>query len=239
MRARVAETRRSIHLGGRELSYVLRRTNQRRTIGLMVSHEGLKVASPWQVPLAEIYALIMKSQEWVLSKLEAWQAHGALPRRWVSGETLYFLNKEIRLEPAIVMLGHGALLSRSVLRVFAPSEGAVSTMVMTWYRDQAARYFNERVAIIAPQLGVQPGRVVISNAKHQWGSCNHKGEVRLNWRLMQATASVIDYVTAHELAHLKHMDHSARFWATVASVCPQYRRLREELKKKDALYRGI
>ncbi|MBA2690691.1 MAG: M48 family metallopeptidase [Burkholderiales bacterium] len=238
MRARIAETTRSISLSGRELSYVLRRTNRRRTIGLLVSHEGLKVASPWQVPLTEIYTFIQKSERWILDKLAAWQAQRPA-QRWLSGETLYFLSKEIRLRVDISLLGHGIFLSGSVLHVYAPSRAAVSNMVIAWYRDQAMSYFDERIALIAPRLAVRPNRVAISNAKQQWGSCNAKGEIRLNWRLMQAHPAIIDYVVAHELAHLKCMDHSARFWATVASACPQYLELREKLKRKDAVYRAL
>ena len=78
--AKIAESVRSISLGGREVVYTLRRSNQRRTIGLMVNHDGLKVASPWYVPLSEIYSLIEKSQQWVFDKLKDWQGHGLRER---------------------------------------------------------------------------------------------------------------------------------------------------------------
>ena len=238
-RAKIAESIRSIRLGGREVVYTLRRTNQRRTIGLIVNHEGLKVASPWYVPLAEIYALIARSEAWVFAKLKAWQAHKPMARRWASGERISLLGKEIRLQVDVAMLGHGAFLCRDVLRVYAADRESVCDIVTAWYREQALNHFEARLAAIAPALGVQPRRLVISNAKQQWGSCNTKREVRLNWRLMQAAPVVIDYVVAHELAHLRHMDHSPKFWATVESACPDYRRLREELKEKDAAYRNL
>jgi predicted metal-dependent hydrolase len=136
-------------------------------------------------------------------------------------------------------IGHGAVLSADILRVYVSAPEAVRGIVIAWYHDQAISYFNERVVAMAARLGATPRRLAISNAKHLWGSCNSNGEVRLNWRLMQADPEVIDYVVVHELAHLKHMDHSPRFWATVASICPEYRRLREELKEKDVLYRTI
>jgi predicted metal-dependent hydrolase len=238
-RAKVAETTRSIRLRGRDVVYVLRRTNQRRTIGLIVNHEGLKVASPWYVPMSEIYAMIEKSQDWVFDKLEVWQAQRPLARRWVSGEKLYFLGEEIRLQVDITLLGHGVFLSRGVLRVYAGDPESVRDIVVAWYHEQAIRLFRERVTALAPRLNVTPRLVAISNAKQQWGSCNSKGEVRLNWRLLQAGPAVVDYVVVHELSHLKHMDHSPRFWATVETACPQYRQLREELKEKDVFYRTI
>jgi predicted metal-dependent hydrolase len=238
-RTRIAESIRSIRLGEREITYVLRRTNRRSTVGLMVNHDGLTVASPWSVPLSDIYAMIEASQHWVFDKLEVWQSEQAQVRQWKSGETLYFLGREIRLAVDFVLLGHGAFLSRDRLRVYAENRAAVQPLVTAWYRDQALSHFAERLAAIAPLLGVAPSRLAISNARQQWGSCNVMGVIRLNWRLMQARPAIVDYVVAHELAHLKHMDHSPRFWATVESVCPNYRRLREELHEKDVLYRTI
>jgi predicted metal-dependent hydrolase len=240
-RAKIAETVRTVSLGGQQLSYVLRRTNRRRTIGLMVDDRGLKVASPWHVPLDEIYQMLARSEMWVLDKLAAWQLRRPTPQGWASGDVLNFLGKEIQLKIEIALLGHGVWMERGLLRVYTPNHEttAVHQLVTVWYRDQAARYFPERVAALAPVLGVCASRVIVSNAKTQWGSCNSEGKVRLNWRLMQARPAVIDYVVAHELAHLRHMNHSPAFWATVTIACPQYRKLREELKERDVSYRVL
>ncbi len=70
----------------------------------------------------------------------------------------------------------------------------------------------------------------LSNAQSRWGSCNSKQEIRLNWRLLQAPPHLINYVVCHELAHLKEMNHSARFWAVVESLCPQYKQAEKDLK---------
>jgi predicted metal-dependent hydrolase len=79
--------------------------------------------------------------------------------------------------------------------------------------------------------------VLISPALTRWGSCNTRREVRLAWRLVKAPPHLVDYVICHELAHLRHMDHSRRFWAEVERQCPDYRRLRAELHASDHLYR--
>jgi predicted metal-dependent hydrolase len=240
-RAKIVETIRTVCLGGQELSYVLRRTNRRRTIGLMVDHEGLKVASPWYVPMHEIYEMLLRSEAWVLDKLAAWQSRLPAERGWASGDVLHFLGKNVQLKLDVALVGHGVWLERGLMHVYAPSRDAqaVRELVTIWYRDQAARHFPERVAAVSPSLGVRASRVIVSNARTQWGCCNSEGEVRLNWRLMQARPAVIDYVVVHELAHLRHMDHSPAFWAAVAAACPQYRKLREELKEKDLTYRVL
>src|SRR5258708_2706559 len=123
-------------------------------------------------------------------------------RRWVMGKPLFFLGQDIQLHVDVSILGHGAYLSQRVLRVYAPAVESVRAIVIAWYHDQAMNRFQNRVAALAPLMDVSPSRVIISDVKHQWGSCNSKGHVRLNWRLMQASPAVIDYVVIHELAHL-------------------------------------
>jgi predicted metal-dependent hydrolase len=98
-----------------------------------------------------------------------------------------------------------------------------------WYRRHAERHFPERIDHFVPRLGVERPRIFLSDAVGRWGSCNSKREVRLNWRLMQAPPHVVDYVVAHELAHLVHLNHSARFWRTVERICPDYEAARAEL----------
>ena len=75
-------------------------------------------------------------------------------------------------------------------------------------------------------------KLSLSNAGTRWGSASADGSIRLNWRLVHFRPAVIDYVVAHELSHLRVMDHSPRFWDTVESVLPDYGALRVELKRQ-------
>jgi len=86
------------------------------------------------------------------------------------------------------------------------------------------------VEVFSVKLNVNPSNVYLSNAKSRWGSCNSKKEIRLNWRLIQAPPHIINYVICHELAHLKEMNHSNRFWEEVEKVLPEYRSSEKELK---------
>ena len=90
--------------------------------------------------------------------------------------------------------------------------------------------FVRRVEVFSVKLNVHPSSVYLSNAKSRWGSCNSKREIRLNWRLIQAPPHIINYVICHELAHLKEMNHSNRFWEEVEKVLPEYRSSEKELK---------
>ena len=102
--------------------------------------------------------------------------------------------------------------------------------VQAWLMRQAHRVFTERLQHYAPQLGVQWRKLSLSSAGTRWGSASSDGSIRLNWRLIHFRRSVIDYVVAHELSHLRVMDHSPRFWDTVRSVVPDYQSLRGELR---------
>ena len=101
-----------------------------------------------------------------------------------------------------------------------------------WLMREARAVFTVRLNHFAPQLGVQWRKLSLSSAGTRWGSANSSGAIRLNWRLIHFRLSVIDYVVAHELSHLRVMDHSPRFWDTVAAVMPDYAALRGELKSE-------
>jgi hypothetical protein len=102
--------------------------------------------------------------------------------------------------------------------------------VQAWLMRQARALFEQRLDHFAPLLGVQWKKMSLSNAGTRWGSAKADGSIRLNWRLIHMRMSVIDYVVAHELSHLRVMDHSPRFWDTVRSVVPDYAALRKQLK---------
>ena len=106
----------------------------------------------------------------------------------------------------------------------------IRDVVQAWLMRQARRVFQERLDHFAPLLGVQWKKLSLSNAGTRWGSARIDGSIRLNWRLVHCKMSVLDYVVAHELSHLHVMDHSPRFWDTVASVVPDYAAQRRQLK---------
>jgi predicted metal-dependent hydrolase len=97
---------------------------------------------------------------------------------------------------------------------------------------QAKRVFEERLNHYAPLLGVRWVKLALSSAGTRWGSAGSNGHIRLNWRLIHFRASVIDYVVVHELAHLRVMDHSPRFWSTVESVMPDYEARKGQLREE-------
>ena len=94
--------------------------------------------------------------------------------------------------------------------------------VRGWMTKQARPAFSNAVAERALEMGVSPNRVIVRDQKRCWGSCSSKRTISLNWRLIMAPEEILDYIIIHELAHLRHVDHSRRFWTLVERHCPDY-----------------
>lgn len=230
---------RTVKLGEQEIPYLLKRSSRRRSIALSVDDRGLIVSVPWRTSERRLNKVLIDASSWVLKKIDVWRAHQPRPKTWRQGETLKYLGQTLHLELA-PRAGNGSAWlegDRLWLRLPEPHEpGRVEMRVVTWYRAQALAWFQQRIECYAPRLGVAPPRLRLSDARTRWGSCNARGEIRMNWRLIQAPERLIDYVVAHELAHLKEMNHSPQFWRAVESICPDYADARSELNNRGRLY---
>jgi predicted metal-dependent hydrolase len=116
--------------------------------------------------------------------------------------------------------------------------GILGLALERWYRAEAARLINEKVAGLSSQMGTHCKRIVIRGQKTRWGSCSHKKNLSFNWKLIMAPEPVIEYVVIHELAHLKEMNHSKRFWELVAQHCQRWREYKKWLRQHEANLTG-
>jgi predicted metal-dependent hydrolase len=237
---------RELRLGAHVVAYELRRA-RRRSIGFVVGREGLSVAAPRWVSLADIESALHERARWILDKLAEQQA---LARRlqaarvdWREGACIPFLGTPVTLAldarrgpsagATLLELAAGGGSPQRLLRVGLPPAATREQLreaVQGWLQRQARRVFEERCAHYAPLLKVRVRRIALSSAQTRWGSASIDGSVRLNWRLIHFALPTIDYVVAHELAHLRHMDHSPQFWGVVRSVIPDVEAARGRLK---------
>jgi predicted metal-dependent hydrolase len=231
---------RRIQLGSHALDYQLRRST-RRSIGFMIDDDGLRVTAPKRISLAEIDNAIRAKQRWILTKLHERgerraQRQEKPPIQWIDGAELPFMGGEIilRLQPA--QRSHcvfdPVLRELTIGVVPELSEWQLQERVRIWLQAEAKRVFTERLEVYAVRLGVNYSSMALSSAGTRWGSCTVDGSIRLNWRLIHFSLPLIDYVVAHELAHLREMNHSPRFWATVESVYPDYDGAKAALRKR-------
>ena len=235
---------RELRLGGHLIAYELRRA-RRRSIGFLIGDEGLSVAAPRWVSLGDIESALREKAAWILRKLaeqqERVQRLQAARVDWRDGVTIPFLGETVivvldaRATGAVLNTDAAALpgVPHLTLHVGLPQSAApaqIRDAVQSWLQRQARRIFEERCKVFAGRLNVRVRRLALSSAQTRWGSANADGSVRLNWRLVHFALPTIDYVVAHELAHLRHMDHSPEFWDVVRSVVPDYERARGTLK---------
>ena len=180
---------------------------------------------------------------WILRKLDEWSEVEKRTQHWADGEQLKFLGN-----PLTMRVVADAVLSPPVLRdqwclqitvADSSNETRIREAAVGWYRRHAERNFRDRIASLAPQMSLPAPKMFLTNAQTQWGSCNAKGQIRLNWRLVQAPQDVIDYVIVHELSHLLEMNHSKRFWRIVERYCPAHLEAREHLNEHGHWYLDI
>lgn len=238
------EQPRTVILRGREVRYLLKRSARRRRIAFLVDETGLSVQVPWRASERAVEEEIHKAARWILAKLDEWSHRTPTPRRaWAQGSALDYLGRSITL--AVVHDPVATLVEfkpEGELQVRLPDpadQHAVRAAVVRWYRRHAERHFPDRIDHYALRLKVERPRILLSSATTRWGSCNGKREVRLNFRLMQAPEHLIDYVVAHELAHLLHLNHSRRFWNAVGRIFPEYEAARTELAAVSQHYMSL
>ena len=229
---------RKIELAGEAVDYRLIRA-RRRTIGMEVDLTGLTVRAPRWVTLSEIEAALLERAQWIVKALAEWRGRRreVMPREWKSGAPILYRGRELALEvfPSRRTRIAPDMFNLTVLHPHAQDEAQVAQLVGKWLRDEAWSF-------IAPQVEAYAGRVTpatptlrLSNARSEWGSCNARGEIRLNWRLVQLPPTLAEYVVAHEVAHLVELNHSPRFWALVETLMPGHAALRRELEDWTAL----
>ncbi|GAB1387780.1 SprT family zinc-dependent metalloprotease [Melaminivora sp.] len=231
-----------LQLPGAQVAYRLQRA-RRRSIGFRVDGDGLSVRAPLTASLQAIEQALHTKADWITRKLaeqQDWQRRQQDTRiTWGDAALLPYLGQplRLRLDPARTVARAGAqpgtdaegCATLHLPLASSASAAQVRDATHAWLLRQAQAYFTARLEHFAPQLGVRWTRLVLSGARTRWGSASADGTIRLNWRLMHSSPEVIDYVVVHELAHLRVMDHSPRFWDTVASVMPEWPLLRQRL----------
>ena len=240
---------RHIALATCDVAYAFRRV-KRRTIGMVIGPDGLEVRAPRWVTLGEVESTLHEKADWIVRKLVEMQEQqrrlGEARIQWRDGVELRYLGASLQvvLDSSAALKKNSAQLETSVnedpkadtfyvLRIGLPTSASpeqIRDATQAWLMRRAKELFAERLNHFAPQLGVAWKRLSLSSASTRWGTASADGAIRLNWRLIHHKLEVIDYVVAHELSHLRVMDHSPQFWDTVKSVMPDYPARRRVLR---------
>lgn len=238
---------RVVHHGDQAVGFSLLRS-RRRSIGFMIQEEGLRVTAPNWVTLSQIDQAVIEKMPWILAKLQDGQARkerlAMAQTRWQSGGELPYMGCKI-------VIRHGEPEGQTARGVVyfegdpaAPEAGQtlwlplpadadghrVRDITQAWLQARARIWFEQRLQYFLVKTGLQIRQWRLSSAATRWGSCTSDGKIMLNWRLIHFSPMVIDYVIAHELAHLREMNHSQDFWSEVQQLYPDYQEAKKLLK---------
>ena len=230
----------SVCFGEATIEYEVRRSQRRRkTIQITVERGRVRVAAPMSTPDGELRAIVQKRAPWIIRHLQK-EARAAAPKRFVSGETLPYLGRNVRMivQPAAIRTVE-MRFDHWRFRVGAPPNLSGDERVqkirrafVSWYRARAAARLPAAVERWRPLLGQgSKPRILIRDQRRRWGSCAPDGTLRFNWRVMMLEPALIEYIVVHELAHLRIPNHSAAFWNLVSSVMPDAQRRRRRLRE--------
>lgn len=179
---------------------------------------------------AEGLRFLDRSEAWLLQRLNQWRARGPISSTWTEGSRFLFRGEEvtIRLE---TKSGTQRLLFADQHIPLTRATSDYRPLILNHLRRMAERELPVRTRELAKIHGITVHRITVRAQKTRWGSCSVRGTISLNWRLIQAPSSVIDYLIIHELMHRREMNHSTRYWKLVADACPGYQAAERWLKK--------
>ena len=218
---------------GEDIPYTLHRLPRRRRLSLHVSDDAeVIVRIPLRATLREAREFVHSHTPWVAKRLAQVRAQLARRRTLEDASRLPLLDTELTLR-----LHHSAQgrVERhdDTLHVHnsCHERASIVRMLESWYRGEAQTYMAGRLELLAEKTGLWPKRITIRGQKSCWGSCSARGTISLNWRLMLAPTALVDYVLAHELCHLRHLNHSAAFWRLVEGLDPGWHAHRIALRR--------
>lgn len=222
----------SIVFGGETFTFLIERTARRKTVAISVGFDGVRVLAPSDLGDDRVLGIVRKKGAWLLRKQAAYRELARpAAKEFVSGETFHYLGRQYRLklipdETAVTtrIIARGSSLVAPVLPKGheAIQRAAVRSGLRHWYRAHAIQHFPARARMIAETLGIPTPTVNVVDQSKRWGSCDSRGRIRLNWRLVMAPMPLVDYVIAHEACHVLEHNHSRRFWRSLETIMPDY-----------------
>ncbi len=236
---------RRIALGGRQIAYTVRRSERARRVGLRIGPViGLEVVLPARGRSPDVTDLLREKADWILATLDRLTA--AVPPAAVALATdapLPYRGIAHRLIVHVFPLLRSRVVRDADVRTLTvehdPASAPLAAVLEGWYRQEARTLLTARAAQVAADLGVTYARLTIRDGRSRWGSCSSAGGLNFSWRLILAPPDVLEYLVVHELAHLRELNHSPRFWAIVAEHCPEYRLQQRWLKDHGAMLQAV
>jgi predicted metal-dependent hydrolase len=224
-----------------DIEYQLLPGAQRQTTDIVIERDGIvRVRPPLRMTPEQVDETVFSKRMWIYRNLAEWQDLNAtrVVREWVNGESFLYLGSSYRLslvheqdEPLKLKDGRFQLL-RSVME--QGGRDAAQRAFEQFYQEKGLPRLEQRMAYLAPRVGVRAGQVQVRDLGYRWASCMPNGDLHFHWKCLMAPPTVIDYIVVHELCHLHHRDHSDAFWNEVDKVLPTYSEHKQWLRQRGA-----
>ena len=224
-----------LDLNSRRVPVTFRESLRARHYAIYVRRDGtVSVTIPRRGSFKGAQRFLDSRRSWIIRTLQSLQNRPRPPQVWQDGTEVLCRGKQVPIR--VEMRDDGlAIYLESECCGLARNGENFRPVIEQWLRRIALAELPRRTRELAAQHQAPIRRITVRNQRSRWGSCSHHGTISLNWRLAQLPAEVRDYVILHELMHLREMNHSRRFWAHVAAVCPRYREYEQWLKAHEAL----
>lgn len=217
-------------IDGKQLGVSFRRNPRakRATLRVDAVKERLLVTLPQRAPEGNAWELIKQAEAWIIKQLEK----GIKPVPFAPDAHIPVFGIPHRIHfQEFESLGIEQHQQSKTVVVQGYSPQVLPTLITDWLWQQIQDYTATKIDAYAQNIGKTVDEVNIKDLNSRWGSCSSRNRISLSWRLVFAPYKVIDYVCAHEVAHLREMNHSKRFWEIVADLCPEYKDLRAWLRQ--------
>ncbi|MCY4427047.1 MAG: SprT family zinc-dependent metalloprotease [Halieaceae bacterium] len=221
-----------------DIAYSVKRSSKRTKVTITIERDRkVVVHAPNHASDEAIARIVEAKRQWIYEKTRHSQKYTGRPhapgKELVSGESALYLGRSYRIE--VVEKGTESIHFEQRFLIPASRVPHKKGVMREWYIERAKDRILPRVVKQARELGVSFGQARIVDNRYRWGSCTVRDNINLNWRLIKAPIFVIDYVIAHELAHLLEPNHTPRFWNIVKTQVPTMDRARDWLREHGRL----
>ena len=206
--------------------------SKRKSLVIYVKSGKVEVRAPRYASRKWIHEFVFEQKSWIISELARQKRQHRQRLVIADGRDVPFLGKPRTI---VVLVSHHqeVRVTRDFIFIYTRKNTPekIEKLFNNWLREMAREYMTVETIKVARQLGLEHKLkdVVFRKTKSKWGHCCSDGTIQYNWLAMMAPREVIHYLIVHECSHLKHMNHSKRFWQVVESACPNYQELRQWL----------
>jgi predicted metal-dependent hydrolase len=228
------QNERTLYLGcdSDSIEVLTRRSPRAKKVSIKITgHNGVELVIPKNITEKQALNFLYSKERWIVEKSK---------EIGIKNRTYFEEGSQIPIQGDVYIIQHsGSIRGRTRLEgdklIVCGEKGVLSKRVKDFLQDLAKKEIVARAEIEAQKLGVNYSRITIRDTNSRWGSCSHKKNLSFSWRLIMAPRDVLEYVVAHEVAHLIEMNHSKKFWQLVESIFPSHRLSRNWLKDKGVM----